>query len=289
MTLESGIALDDVVHVNLDSSSINGGLGYDTIDFGSLEARFASSWNNMTESGGAFEVSSPETGETSRIYFSNIERLIGSSSNDVLIGNAKMLDIEGGRGADFISAGMDTPLPMHLYGGEGSDTIEGSDLGDKINGNQGADTLHGWDGNDRVWGGQDGDLVSGDGGHDEVNGNKGNDTVSGGAGNDTIRGGRDDDALSGDEGDDRIFGDGGSDTLTGGEGADIFYTSADGGADIVTDFDSAAGDRIILAPGSAYTVAQVGTDIHISITGGSELTLEKVELTSLPPDWISAA
>jgi serralysin len=54
----------------------------------------------------------------------------------------------------------------------------------------------------------------------------------------------------------------------------------------VLDFSSAEGDRVMLDPGSTWTVAQVGADTVVSLTGGAQMVLVGVTLSSLPDGWI---
>ena len=126
----------------------------------------------------------------------------------------------------------------------------------------------------------------GDDGDDILNGNLGNDTCYGGAGNDTVRGGQGNDVLFGGDGDDYLSGDLGDDTMTGGPGADTFRAFAGGGHDVITDFNAAEGDRIVLDPGTTYTATQSGANVIIYLGGGADLTLLNVQLTTLPPGWI---
>jgi Ca2+-binding RTX toxin-like protein len=86
-------------------------------------------------------------------------------------------------------------------------------------------------------------------------------------------------------GDDRLSGDLGNDTLVGGQGADLFCAFAGGGADLVLDFDAAAGDRIFVLEG-AYTLLQDGPDTVVQFVGGASLVLEGVALAGLPEGWI---
>ena len=158
----------------------------------------------------------------------------------------------------------------------GNDVLAGSILADDILGYGGADSLSGGDGADSLRGGDGADTVSGGAGNDvHVNGNAGADIVSGGAGNDTVYGGKDNDTVSGDEGDDRLSGDLGNDVLTGGAGADRFVLRAGAGADTVTDFNMAQGDRILLATGTAYTNAVVGGNVVVTV-GDANITLTGV-------------
>jgi hypothetical protein len=83
--------------------------------------------------------------------------------------------------------------------------------------------------------------IKGTGKSDVLVGSSGSDTIDGGAGNDTITGGA------------------GTDYLTGGRGADTFVIGSHSQYDIITDFNPAAGDRIVLDfGGSAATPAYSG-------------------------------
>ena len=126
-------------------------------------------------------------------------------------------------------------------------------------------------------------------GQNLVYGNLGNDTCDGGAGNDTIRGGQDNDVVSGGHGADFVSGDKGDDTMAGGSGADIFHTFGDAGIDRVLDFNLSAGDRVQLGPGTQFTTSQVGEDTVINMTGGGQMVLVGVSLTTLTGNWIFGA
>lgn len=90
-----------------------------------------------------------------------------------------------------------------------ADTLNGGALDDRLSGLGGADKLTGKDGNDILLGGE------------------GADTISGGAGRDVITGGL------------------GADRLSGGGDADVFvFTASTEGADVITDFSVAQGDKI---------------------------------------------
>ena len=75
---------------------------------------------------------------------------------------------------------------------------------------------------------------------DHLVGTTGVDTVDGGRGNDFLDGGA------------------GNDTLTGGDGADTFVLRSGGGHDVVTDFNPAAGDRVLLDFGSYSDILYLG-------------------------------
>ncbi|MBX3485267.1 MAG: M10 family metallopeptidase C-terminal domain-containing protein [Phenylobacterium sp.] len=211
----------------------------------------------------------------------------GNALNNVLSGNAGADRIFGGAGADTIDGGSGT---NYLRGDEGDDSIVGGSGFDDINGNMGNDTAYGGAGDDWVVGGKDNDLLFGEAGDDIVYGNLGDDTCHGGAGNDIVRGGQGDDSLTGGAGNDYVSGDRGDDTMTGGAGADTFHTSADAGIDRVLDFNAAEGDRVLLDPGTPYSVAQVGADVVITLGSPADrMILVNVQLSTLPDGWIFGA
>ena len=97
------------------------------------------------------------------------------------------------------------------------------------------------------------------------------------------------DHLSGDGGRNVIDGGLGNDVLTGGGGADTFVVDPNGGADTITDFTHAQGDRINLLALNLFNTlsdvlaasTQVGADTVIALGGGNSLTLQGVNKTSL--------
>ncbi|HYH19069.1 MAG TPA: S8 family serine peptidase [Azospirillum sp.] len=90
------------------------------------------------------------------------------------------------------------------------------------------------------------------------------------------------DFITGNAADNVLFGGRGTDVLTGGGGADVFLVSRYSDEDMITDFNAAAGDRIGLASGLTYTVADgdygaeitVGTDAMVILAG---ITARQVE------------
>ena len=204
------------------------------------------------------------------------QSLTGGAGADTLQGGTAADTLNGGDGDNFIR------------GGDGNDLITGGLGFDNINGNQGADTINSGGGADWTLGGQGNDLISAGDGNDIANGNIGADTVDGGNGPDSVRGGQGDDLLTGGAGNDWLSGDLGNDTLTGGLGADTFRGFAGGGADRITDFNAAEGDRVVLDHGTTYTAAQSGADVVVTMSG-STMTLANVTLTSLPQGWIVVA
>jgi Ca2+-binding RTX toxin-like protein len=220
----------------------------------------------------------------------------GYDGNDRIYGAGGADSLYGGAGNDAIYAiyppgmgGGSGVGATYLRGDEGNDVIVGGPSFDDINGNMGDDTASGGLGDDWVVGGKDNDRLSGEGGSDIVYGNIGNDTCDGGAGNDVVRGGQDNDSVSGGIGDDYVSGDKGDDTVSGGFGADVFHTFSGAGLDRVIDFTPAEGDRVMVDPGTAYTLSQVGADTVIDMGGGHQMILVGVQLSTLTPGWIFGA
>ncbi len=206
-----------------------------------------------------------------------------TAGNDVLVLPAAGGTMMAGAGDDTITA--DTGQTV-LRGEDGDDVINGGAAFDDINGNQGNDTLHGNAGDDWVVGGKNNDSQDGGAGDDIVWGNLGDDTLIGGSGHDQIRGGQGDDSLSGGSGDDFISGDRGNDTERGGSGADIFHTFSGAGIDRVLDFNQDQGDRVMLDPGTTFTLKQVGADTVVDMGNGDQMVLVGVQLSTLRDGWI---
>jgi Ca2+-binding RTX toxin-like protein len=92
----------------------------------------------------------------------NIQQVVGSAFDDVLIGR---------------NAGADT-----LFGGAGDDSLDGNAGADRLFGDAGDDTLVGDGGADRLFGGAGNDSLSGGDGNDWLEGGAGADTLDGGLG-----------------------------------------------------------------------------------------------------------
>ncbi|MBL8557007.1 MAG: VCBS repeat-containing protein [Phenylobacterium sp.] len=211
---------------------------------------------------------------------------VGTAGADGLMGGGRAETINGLAGNDVIVGGGGRD---YIRGDEGDDVLVGGSAFDDINGNMGNDTVSTGAGEDYCVGGKDNDSLSGGADYDLVYGNLGNDTCNGDDGNDIVRGGQDNDLVNGGNGDDFVSGDKGDDTMTGGLGADNFHTFGDAGIDRVTDFSLAQGDRVQLDPGTQYTVSQVGADTVISMTGGGQMILVGVAMSSLTGNWIFGA
>jgi glucose/arabinose dehydrogenase len=154
-------------------------------------------------------------------------------------------------------------------GGDGNDTLVGGGMADSVPGRAGNDLLYGNIGADVLYG------------------NMGTDTLYGGRDADTLYGGAAGDQLFGDLGDDVLLGDRGNDTLTGGQGQDLFRCAPDGGQDVVTDFDAAAGDRIGVG-GMRWTVTERSGEALIVFTDADSVLLRGIRPVQVSPDWFVA-
>ena len=210
-----------------------------------------------------------------------------SNGSRLLAGGEVSATLTGGAGADWLVAGSHGDV---IRGGDGDDRIQGGAGFDNINGDKGGDIIDGGSGGgDFLVGGQGDDLINSHAGDDVLYGNLGDDTLNGGAGDEILRGGQDNDVLNGGAGNDWLSGDRGSDTVAGGAGADIFHSFGDAGIDVITDFNAAEGDRVLLDAGSIYTVVQAGDDVIINVGDTGEVILKSVQLSTLPTDFIFLA
>lgn len=172
-----------------------------------------------------------------------------------------------------------------VWGMGGNDSIQGNDGHDTLFGNVGSDSLTGGNGMDVLYGGKDADQLFGNQDDDLLFGNLGTDTLYGGQGADSLYGGRENDLLFGNVGKDFLSGDLGNDTLTGGDDADIFFFAAAGGADVVTDFNLTAGDRLNLG-GQTYSI---GSDANgtalLTLSGGGSILLSGHSASEIAASW----
>jgi Ca2+-binding RTX toxin-like protein len=219
----------------------------------------------------------------------------GGAGDDSVTAGARDNLIFGGEGDDTVMAGggNDTVVggdgASYLRGEDGDDRMLGGSGFDDINGNVGQDTINGGLGDDWVVGGKGNDIIFGETGADLAYGNLGDDVVGGGVGDDIVRGGQGNDVVRGDDGNDFVSGDRGNDTMSGGLGADILHTFFEAGLDYVLGFNAAEGDRVMVDPGTVYSVSQDGADVVIDMGGGNRMVLENVQLSSLPAGWIFGA
>jgi Ca2+-binding RTX toxin-like protein len=192
--------------------------------------------------------------------------------------------INGGAGNDTINglSGVN-----YLRGDDGNDVIHGGSGFDDINGNKGDDTIDGGSGGgDWLVGGQGNDLITAHAGDGLLYGNLGSDTLIGSNGADLMLGGQADDVIQAGGGNDYVSGDRGNDTEIGGAGADTFHSFSGAGIDRVLDFHLAEGDRVLVDPGTHFTVLQVGADTVVDMGNGDQVILVGINMASLTGAWI---
>ncbi len=252
---------DDSIFDGAGNDIVDGGAGIDTLDYSTHTTYVRVDLSDLTAQNTRAGIDT----------ISNIENLIGTSSNDDLAGDVGTNIIQGGAGTDEIwgNGGAD-----FLYGGDGTDYfwVQGDDAYDDLfDGGAGtadyisflADAnfhlattivnveridMNGFDAyallNDGldftgmlvyargdIFGQTGNETITGSNSSDYIYGLAGNDTLNGGIGNDYIYGGDDNDIINGGVGNDRLYGDAGVDTINGGLNDDYIYGGE--GADIL--------------------------------------------------------
>lgn len=228
-TLEGGAGADYLL----------GGAGLDYLSYAGSDLRVSVNLASGTAA----------SGDAAGDRFFDIEGLIGSAYDDVLVGDDGNNRLYGGGGDD------------RLLGGTGND-IHYGDAGDDIaNGGAGDDS-----------------FIMGDG-DDTANGGEGDDVLRGGVGRDWLFGGNGDDMLFGQGSRDILLGQNGNDTLEGGGGRDLFVFVGNFGADIVNDFELGL-DQLSMRGVSAFgnfadvmaSSLQLGADTYI-VDGSNSIQL----------------
>lgn len=227
-TLQGG-AGNDTMNGGLGRDSFDGGMGSDLVNFSREEAGIEADLNE----GIARLVTVDGIPFTEALV--SVERVVGTSFDDTLIGDDQINTLSGADGDDTIYGGDGGD---RVVGGADNDTLFGGDGNDYLNGGTGIDLLDGGTGIDtadfrqeesaitadlgqetvtyttkdgtvvtesirnieRVIGTDFDDVLRGDTNSNLLNGWLGNDTLIGGAGNDTLNGGLGIDFLDGGEG-----------------------------------------------------------------------------------------
>ncbi|MGO1074132.1 beta strand repeat-containing protein [Inquilinus sp. CA228] len=177
------------------ADAINGGAGVDTIYYDVV----AVTVNLATGQGFG--------GDAQGDTYQNVENVVGTALNDILIGNAGANGLSGGAGDDTLTGlgGAD-----FLQGGAGIDTVSYATSSNGVAAN----------------------LTSGQGTFTDAQGDTyyGIENLVGAALADSLTGDAGNNALSGGAGDDKFGGFGGADAFDGGAGIDIVYYDAAAGA-----------------------------------------------------------
>jgi Ca2+-binding RTX toxin-like protein len=190
-----GTALNDTFDGSAGADRLEGGEGFDVVSFADAKTGVAAS---LTGGSG---------GDAAGDTYISIEGLLGSSFDDVFIGNGSAI-LKGRAGNDtyhikagdifeeYANEGRDAVIVGGTYALKADAQIEvlrlsgvsskksanltGSDIANEILGHTGTNTLRGLGGND---------LIKASSGDDRVEGGSGDDTIHGGSGNDKLYGG----------------------------------------------------------------------------------------------------
>ncbi len=189
-------------------------------------------------------------GDSAGDIYTNMENLIGTTTNDRIYmdnndnsvsGNGGFDTVElyggndsysGGSGFDYVLAGTGNDSisvgagDSLIYGEDGNDTITAVSGSNSFYGGAGFDSITGGSNTDVIFAGIDGDTVNGGDGNDFIYGEDGADSISGGVGGDQIGGGQGADTINGDAGADVILGGTENDSISGGTEDDFLFGEA---------------------------------------------------------------
>jgi|GEM_PF-927975 len=287
-----GTANDDTISGNSSDNSINGfggndilsgGRGNDTLDGGagtnwvSYDDLGASDGPHTLRVAGSLALSAAVSATETDIV-QNLENLIGSKGDDLIIGDERKNSLYGGDGNDtFIGGGGSdsidgqggintvsyaskiingvvsantTGVSVDLFNSLGTGGLA---IGDKYNNIQ---NVIGSDGNDSLRGDAQDNSLAGGIGDDTLDGGSGNDTLSGGFGNDLLKGGDGDDLIFAGTGTDTVYGNAGNDTLDASAGTSASLVGGDGDDSV---FGSIGNDTISGGIGNNTLDGQAGT------------------------------
>lgn len=186
-------------------------------------------------------------------------------------------------------------VSMHqmIFGNATDETIDGSLIwGDRLYGGDGTDTINGKGGDDYIEGNEGNDaLLSGGDGTDTILGGQGDDLLDGGTGNDTLDGGLDNDTLRGGEDNDQLTGGIGNDQLEGGAGFDTYIYNTGDGKDRIEDTNTTGmikvNGQILIgglkkaehtdwtSPDGTITYSMPGTDLVVALNGTTIMTVNE--------------
>lgn len=288
---------DDLFVSGSGDDFFDGGAGTDTISFeNSASGILVHLLAGTPIFGGVFNT----TGGAGMDVLLGIENVVGSFSDDFILGSETNNSLFGGAGNDEIGGfrgnniidggdGVDavtyafasSSVVVDLNAGlglstDGIDTllnieiVRGSNFNDTIIGSQSDFELLGELGDDTILGGSGSEVIHGGDGFDFIDGGSGNDIILAGRQNDVVYGGAGNDQLLGEMGADIMFGGDGNDLVLGGNRNDILF--GDAGQDRVfggSGRDTLYGgtDRDIIR-GDTDTDTLYGEDGDDSLLGG---------------------
>jgi len=242
----------DIIFSSDGADHIDGGEGDDSLTYFDASEAISLSFNGVGSGGAA--------GDT----IVNVETVVGSNFDDVIIAGGDIDSLIGGDGNDTLSVA--NGFAANLIGGSGNDILTGANLDDSLRGGDGEDLIRGLGGDDSLSGDNGNDHIIANSGDDSVFGGSGDDFISGGAGNDILRGGAGNDTIYGGNGDDELFGDSTASDITQGATNDILHGGRgndiiNGGAGDDTVFGGADNDTIQGGIGDDNLRGGAGDDI----------------------------
>ncbi|MCY4210815.1 MAG: FG-GAP-like repeat-containing protein [Gammaproteobacteria bacterium] len=187
---------DDILEGGAGADRLNGGAGLDWAAYRDSDAAVTI---NLTEG-------IVQGGHAEGDVLIEIENLIGSAHDDVLVGDDAANRLEGGGGADRLDGGAGEDWASYQWsdGGVRVDLAEGTGVGGDAQGDVITNV----------------ENLAGSGFNDVLRGDDNVNRIEGGGGSDRLWGVGGDDVLAGGEGDDWLVGSVGGDQLDGGAGLD---------------------------------------------------------------------
>lgn len=241
--LRGGLGNDDLTG-GAGSDHLEGGAGLDTARYDQSSAAVVVDLLAGTAAGG----------DAAGDVLVDIENLVGSGNNDVLVGNRGANTLSGLAGNDILDGGVGADL---LYGDDGDDVLIGGSGNDTLYGGSGSDVLRGGAGADTLVGGPDTDVASyaDAGGAVTINLTTGVKLGADAANDifisiDGLEGSNFDDELVGNATANILFGGKGDDLLQGLAGSDTYGIEKGDGDDVIVESADATGtDRLIFGLG----------------------------------------
>ena len=266
---------NDIIRGGNNNDTMDGGTGSeDLLDFSDATQAIGTAANPfvLVQGSGVTNVGNSVTGLGNDSY-TNMEGVIGGSSNDFLTGSTGNDILRGGPGNDTLDGAAGIDLIDFRDGTAGiTFTLTQSSSNTVFNASAaglGTDTYKNFEGvigtnfNDTLNGSASNDVLRGEGGNDVINGNGGNDTITGGAG---------------------------ADTLSGGAGNDTFVmTPPLNAVDTITDYSNVVGNADIIDLTQILNVPLGGNAIGDGYLRVTTTGLLQVDLNGGGDGWITVA